>query len=302
MNGPDTPDPAFRSGYVALVGAPNVGKSTLLNRLLGRRLSIATPRPQTTRRRLLGILNGPGHQAVLVDTPGLLEPKYKLQELMRQEVGRALHDADVVLALFEAGRPVEPELLRRVGTGRRLLVAINKIDLVPSERLLAMVAEITGGLRPGAAGATPVFLISALKGKGVEDLKAAVVAALPEGAPLYPPDQVAEQPERFFVAEFVREALFFHYRDEIPYSTTVLVEEFCERPGRKDYVRAVVYVERVSQRRIVIGRGGQALKRAGSAKSSPGARWPRPGSPRPPARCSCSSRPSSSASSTANPS
>lgn len=255
--GPD--ESGFRSGYVALVGEPNVGKSTLLNRLVGRRLSITAPRPQTTRRRVLGILNGPGYQAVLVDTPGVLEPKYKLQELMRQEIGQALRDADVVLALFDATRGLEPGPLLRVCAGRRALFVINKIDLVPRERLLAMVGEL--------AAHTPdrVWLVSAKKGGGVADLKDGLVAALPAGPPLYPPDAVTEKPERFFAAEMVRESVFHLFGDEIPYSTTATVEEFAERPGRKDYIRAVIYVERVSQRKIVIGKGGAALKRVGAS-------------------------------------
>ncbi|MFO7638808.1 MAG: GTPase Era [bacterium] len=246
-----------RFGYVALAGAPNVGKSTLLNRLVGRQLSITARRPQTTRRRILGILNGPGYQAVLVDTPGLLEPKYQLQAVMRQEADRALREADVVLLMFDATRPQETDAAA-LAAGRPALLAINKIDLVPRERLLAMVA----GLADRTAGR--VYLVSALKGDGVGDLRDGLVAALPPGPACYPPDMVTDRPERFFASELVREAVFQQYGDELPYSTAVVVEEFAERPGRKDYIRAVIYVERVSQRKIIIGRAGAALKRVGA--------------------------------------
>lgn len=254
------PRPGFRAGYVALVGASNAGKSTLLNRLVNLPLAIVTPRPQTTRHRILGIRNGPGYQALFLDTPGLLDPRYRLQQLMRKEIETALRDADASVALFDArGRgPVEPvlELVR----GRPSLLAVNKVDLVPSRELLPLVAR----LAPGAEG-RPVFLISALKGSGVADLFAAVVEMLPESEPYYPEDAVSERNERFYVSEFIREAVFIRYGEEIPYATTVTVDEFCEREGRKDYIRATVYVERASQRRIVIGAGAAALKRVGTA-------------------------------------
>jgi GTP-binding protein Era len=247
--------PAFRAGYVAIIGRPNAGKSTLLNRLLGHRIAIVTPKPQTTRHRLLGILNGPDYQLLLLDTPGILDPKYALQRLMKQEIEKALEDADALLLLLDATEPVYEDL--QLLAGRRAAIAINKIDALPKPSLLPITE------RCSREGFDKIFMISALTGDGVEDLKKGVIALLPEAPPFYPPDIVSERPERFFVAELIREALFNRYGAEVPYSTTVEVEEFRERPGRKDYIRAVIYVERESQKAILIGEGGKALKKVG---------------------------------------
>jgi GTP-binding protein Era len=247
----------FHSGYVAIVGLPNVGKSTLLNRLTGAHLAA---RPQTTRHRILGILNGPGFQAVFLDTPGLLDPKYALQQQMKREIDLALKDADLVMLVLDATRPGEEtdSLVRRL-TGRKVLAVLNKVDLVSDKKDLLPSAE-----RLVKAGFPDVFMVSALKGDGADGLKAAIAARLPEGQPFYPPDAVADRPEKFFAAEFVREAVFNLYGEEIPYSTAVVVEEFKERPDRKDYILATIYVERESQKAIMIGSGGKALKRVGS--------------------------------------
>lgn len=259
MTPSDGPDSGFRSGYVAVVGPPSSGKSTLVNRLVGRPVSIVARRPQTTRHRILGILNGPDYQALFVDTPGMIEPAYKLQELMQKEIELALADADSVVLLLDASRPDELENCLRHVNRPGLLVAVNKIDLVPKPGLLPIADQLAG------SGRADVHMISALNGDGVEELKAGVVASLPPGAAYFPPDMVSERPERFFAAEIVREAIFNRYGAEVPYSSTVVVEEFKERPGRKDYVRAVVYVERDSQKSILIGKDGAALKRVGQA-------------------------------------
>lgn len=251
----ETEKTPFRAGYVALIGRPNAGKSTLLNTLLGHRLAIVTPKPQTTRHRILGILNGPGYQALLLDTPGILDPKYTLQRLMKQEIERALAEADVILLLIDVTSPVFDDL--KLLAGRSAVIALNKIDEIPRVNLLP-IAE-----RCAREGFDRIYMISALKGDGVEDLKQGLIQMLPESPPLYPPDQVSERPERFFVAELIREAIFNRYGAEIPYSTTVEIEEFRERPGRKDYIRATIYVERESQKAILIGEGGRALKRVG---------------------------------------
>ncbi|MEO0077548.1 MAG: GTPase Era [candidate division WOR-3 bacterium] len=249
----------FRAGYVAVVGEPNVGKSTLVNRLLGRRLAIVSPRPQTTRHRVLGVLNGTDYQAVLLDTPGLMSPRYALQRLMRRETEAALADADVVIFMVDASRSVE-----KVGgdwprpAGRRALGVLNKVDIADKRLLLPTAALLAG------AGFEPVLMVSALTGDGVDKLRSELVAALPTGQPFFPIEMLSERPERFFVAEFVREAVFHRYGAEVPYCTTVVVEEFRERPGRKDYVRAIIYVERESQKAIIIGRGGRALRQVGS--------------------------------------
>jgi GTPase len=250
----------FRSGYVAIIGLPNVGKSTLLNRMLDTHLAAVAPRPQTTRHRLLGILNGSGHQAVFFDTPGLLDPKYALQQHMKREIELALSDADLVLLVLDASRSVEDvATFTGLVAGRKAVVALNKVDLVREKKdLLPAVEQLV------KVGFAEVFMVSALTGGGVDELKAAITARLPEGQPFYAQDAVADRPERFFVAEFVREAVFNLYGEEIPYSTTVVIEEFKERPGRKDYIRANIYVERSSQKAIIIGRDGAALKRVGS--------------------------------------
>jgi GTP-binding protein Era len=249
----------FRSGYVAIIGPPNAGKSTLLNRLLSRHLSIVAPRPQTTRHRVLGILNGPGFQALFLDTPGLLDPKYALQKMMRSEIEGALSDSDVVVAVVDATSTRDkPEPVIAAARGRRALIAINKIDHVADKSALLPLVQ-----RFAEHGLTDVFLVSALRGGGLEDLKAAIVRFLPEGQPFYPEDAISERNERFFTAEFIRECIFNLYGEEVPYATTVAIEEFKERPGRKDYVRAVVYVERDSQKAILIGKDGRALKRVG---------------------------------------
>ncbi|MCL6465698.1 MAG: GTPase Era [candidate division WOR-3 bacterium] len=245
----------FRAGYVAIIGRPNAGKSTLLNQLLGHRLAIVTPKPQTTRHRILGILNGPDYQALLLDTPGILDPKYALHQFMKEEIKKALDDSDVVLLVIDATQPECSDL--KLLAHRRALVALNKIDAVPKQNLLPLAAECA------QAGIEKVFMISALKGNGVDDLKKGIVELLPEGAPFYPPDTLSERPERFFVAELIREAVFNRYGAEIPYSTTVVIEEFRERPNRKDYIRAVIYVEKESQKGILIGEGGRALKKVG---------------------------------------
>lgn len=256
MSGPAA---EFRAGYVAIVGEPNVGKSTLVNRLIGRRLAIVSPRPQTTRHRLLGILNGKDYQAVLLDTPGLMSPRYALQRLMRREADGALADADVIVFMLDATKRAET-----VGeqwpkpTGRPALGVLNKVDIADKESLLPAAAMLT------RAGFEPVLMISALTGDGVDRLRSEIVVNLPAGQPFFPPDVLSERPERFFVAELVREAVFNRYGAEVPYCTTVVVDEFRERPGHKDYIRAIVYVERESQKAILIGRGGRALKQVGS--------------------------------------
>ncbi|MEO0004996.1 MAG: GTPase Era [candidate division WOR-3 bacterium] len=245
----------FRAGYVAIIGRPNTGKSTLLNRLLGQRLAIVTPKPQTTRHRVLGILNGNGYQMLLLDTPGILDPKYVLQEMMKKEIQKALADADVILLLIDATEPVYEDLM--IFDPEKGAIAINKIDAIPKKNLLP-IAE-----RCAKAGFDKIFMISALTGEGVEDLKNGLIELLPQAPPFYPLNTISDRPERFFVAELIREAIFNRYGAEVPYSTTVEIEEFKERPGKKDYIRAVIYVERESQKAILIGEEGKALKKVG---------------------------------------
>ncbi len=260
-----------RSGYVALVGAPNVGKSTLLNRLLGTKLSIVTPKPSTTRHRVLGILSDggaddrPPFQIVFLDTPGVVRPKYRLHDFMMQDVDRALADADVVVFLADAteAQPTHDTrgALERLATVQApVLLALNKMDAIPTEQALPLVERYTA-LHPF----DEVLPLSALKGTGVDRLLDQLVRRLPPGPPYYPKDQLSEHPERFFIAEIVREAVFHLFRDEVPYSTQVNVELYEERPDGKDFIACEVVVERDSQKGILIGKGGAALKRLGSA-------------------------------------
>ena len=286
----DVPE-GHRSGYVAIVGAPNVGKSTLLNRLLGTKLSIVSPRPSTTRNRVLGILSSPGspapgesaedgapglppHQLVLLDTPGTVRPKYRLHEAMMRDVDRSLGDADVVVLLADATAPrithdAQTALDRAARQRSPVLLAINKVDTMPSSAdalpLVGAYSEAFG--RPF----DEVVPVSALTGTGVATLLGLVLDRIPEGPPYYPPDQLSEHPERFFLGEIVREAIFHLYRDEIPYSTQAVVVKVEEpgsggrAPGQKTLVAVDVVVERDSQKAILVGKGGAAMKRLGTA-------------------------------------
>lgn len=249
-----------RAGYVALVGRPNVGKSTLLNAFMGEKLSIVTPRAQTTREAVTGILTGPDAQAVFVDTPGLLEAKYALQKAMHRWALEALADADVVLLLLDATRPSEQptgDALEALRVRRsNVVAAINKTDAASPDAVaeLKTWCEHELGLE--------AYTLSASTGDGVEALRRALVERLPEGPFLFPEDELAVQSVRFFVTEMVRETVFEEYEQEVPYSTAVRIEEFREA-DEPIYIRATIYVERESQKRILIGRAGEGIKRLG---------------------------------------
>ena len=249
-----------RAGFCALVGLPNVGKSTLLNRLVGEPLAVVTPKPQTTRRRLRGIWTGEGAQAIFVDTPGRLDPRYPLQEAMRAEADRVAADADVLIHVVDAGYPpsVEAALGGPPATGPPALVCLNKADRVEEEEL----ARIEEAL--AEAGWTTVVPAIATEGRGVERLRREAVRLLPPSPPLYPADQLATDPVRAFVASFVREACFRQLAEEVPYSVAVEVEQFREEEDPL-YVSASVYVERDSQKGIVIGEGGRRIRAIGTA-------------------------------------
>ncbi|MEE3258492.1 MAG: GTPase Era [Candidatus Latescibacterota bacterium] len=250
-----------RVGYVALAGRPNAGKSTLFNALLGQRLSIVTAKPQTTRGRILGILTRPQSQIIFLDTPGLLDADYKLHETMEHQIDQAARQADLVLLLVDASRPKDRGVLVRRFLDRTrvpVMAALNKIDLLEPGQLDARQKQFTTEL--GIPTPTP---ISALRGDGLDELLAQIEAQLPYGPKLYPDDMVAEQPERFFVAELIREAAFEDLEDELPYAINVDIEEFSERPGRKTYINAILYVERESQKGIVIGKKGKRLHAIG---------------------------------------
>jgi GTP-binding protein Era len=254
--------PSFKCGYVALMGLPNVGKSTLLNRLVGGKLAITSPKPQTTRFRLLGILHRPGVQVLFLDTPGVIDPKGALNKALVQAAITALNDADVVVWLVE---PEPPDTRDRVLLphlkllARPLVIAVNKIDLVAKPKLLPVMAAYHE-LFPQA----PVVPVSALLGDGLEGLVAEIVKMLPQAPPLYPEEIPTDASERFLAAEFIRERVFHHTGEEIPYAVAVQIEEFDERQ-RPELVRirAVIFVERNSQKGIVIGKHGKMLKLIG---------------------------------------
>ncbi|MEO0556577.1 MAG: GTPase Era [Bacteroidota bacterium] len=266
-----------RSGYVALVGAPNVGKSTLLNRLLGTKLSIVSPRPSTTRNRVLGILSEtnppegrPPHQIVFLDTPGVVRPRYRLHDHMMRDVDRSLSDADVAVVLADATdtrvtHDAEAALERLQTFPNPIFLAVNKVDrLGQSTDALPLVEAYDAVLGEGRIF-EEIVPISALNGTGVDTLLRLILDRLPEGPPYYPTDQLSEHPERFFIGEIVREAVFHQFRDEVPYSTQAVVVTFEEREGRKDFIACDIVVERDSQKAILIGKGGAALKRLGQA-------------------------------------
>jgi GTP-binding protein Era len=253
----------FKCGYVSILGRPNVGKSTLANSLLQFKLSVVTRKPQTTRHRVLGILNGEGYQMILLDTPGILEPSYRLQEIFLKNALGAIDQGDVLLLMTEPNKETfadHPELLRRIESAAKpALLAVNKIDLIRKEDLLPLI-EHFAALFPFKE----IVPISALKGDGTDRLREVLLAYLPKGPALYPPDEITDRPERFFIAEIIREKIFRLYGEEIPYSTAVTIEEFTEREApAKHYIRAVIYVERESQKGVLIGREGSALKRLG---------------------------------------
>jgi len=249
-----------RSGFVSIVGNPNVGKSTLMNAFVGERLSIITSKAQTTRHRILGILNGDDFQVILSDTPGVIKPAYELQEHMMGFVKSAIDDADVLIYLIELGEKdlKDADVLEKINnTDTPVLLLINKIDLGDTEQLEAAVAHWTEKV-PKA----DVFAISALRNFGVQEVLQRIIELLPEGPAYYPKDQFTDKPERFFVNESVREKILIHYKKEIPYSVEVVTEEF-EEDEDIIRIRSVIMVERETQKGILIGHKGLAIKRVG---------------------------------------
>lgn len=249
-----------KAGFIALIGKPNAGKSTLLNSILGRKLAITTPKAQTTRHRILGMAIHKNCQLVFSDTPGIIEPKYKLQEYMMDSVSGSLKDADVLVVLVEVGDTELPEELQKEVDKRDtpLIVAINKIDNYKQEKIEEKVAYWEQKL-----DAKAVIPVSALHDFNIDTLKDKLVDLCPEHPFFYPEDQLTDKSERFFVAEIIREKILLLYRNEIPYSTEVDIEEFKDEEHIVR-IKAMIYVERNSQKRILIGKGGLALKKTGT--------------------------------------
>jgi GTP-binding protein Era len=257
-------DAAYRCGYVALVGRPNVGKSTLLNALVGQKVSITSPKPQTTRHRIVGILSESGFQAVFLDTPGLHARQHRgLNRAMNRAALGSLAEADLLLLVVDATRWTQEDeaVLERVRqSGKPAVLIVNKCDKVkPRERLLPTLERL------GAMHAFDAIVpLSALKGDNVDRLKGVIPALLPEGEPVFPDDQVTDRSERFLAAEIIREKLTRVLQEELPYGISVEIERWEEEDGRL-VIGAVVWVEREGQRKIVIGEGGLRLKEVGQA-------------------------------------
>jgi GTP-binding protein Era len=253
----------FRCGFAAIIGRPNVGKSTLLNRLVGQKVSIVTSKPQTTRNRIQGIVNQPGGQLILIDTPGLHRASTILGRQMLSEIEQAMEGVDVLVPMLDASAPLgdgDRAVLDRTAKfeGPAVLL-LNKIDRVPKEKLLPLM-ETCSSARDFAA----IIPVSALNGDGVAVLLAKLFELLPIGEPLFPADQVTDQPERFLVAEIVREKAMAGTKQEVPHSVAVLVDTFEETP-KLLRIRATIYVEREGQKGILIGRAGAMLKHVGTA-------------------------------------
>ena len=257
-------DGSHRAGFVALVGKPNVGKSTLMNALLQHRLSIVTPRPQTTRQRVLGILTKDACQVLFLDTPGLLEPGYRLQEYMLQSAVHTLHDSDAAVAIVDAtrfNRDLDDRVVGFLEQSRGpVILAINKIDRTSRTSLLPLIDQAASRFP-----FTEIVPVSALEGDGLEPLLSTIIRALPPGPALYPEDMLTDQPERFFVGEIIREHLFLAVREELPYASAVIVEDFTDRPNGTAFIQASIIIERSSQKGIIIGKNGRMLKHIGTS-------------------------------------
>ncbi len=258
------PSEARRCGYVALVGAPNAGKSTLLNLLVGTKLSIVTPKVQTTRSRVLGIAIRGLVQLIFIDTPGIFAPKRRLDRAMVAAAWAGAGDADVVVVLVDAARGFDDDsrgiVDRLKTTGRRAVLALNKIDLVARETLLPLAAQI------GQAYAFErVFMISGTTGDGTEDLADYLAGSLPEAPWLYPEDQLTDLPQRLLAAEITREQVYLQLHQELPYATAVETEQWEERKDGSVKISQVIHVQRAGQKAIVLGKGGSQVKHIGEA-------------------------------------
>ena len=260
------PEEGFKSGFVAVVGRPNVGKSTLINTLVGQKVSITSSQPQTTRSPIRGVRNGPGYQAVFVDTPGSQKPRDTLRSRMQQQVLDSLGEADVVLLLFDAN-----EVQKDLGTGDRYIsrlvadsgtpaiACLNKVDLLGSQEAVLPTIEAVSG----AGSYEEIFALSALKGLNVEALTEAVTRLLPEGPRYFPEGAVTDFPESLILGEYVREKALNALREEVPHAIVVEIDEV-ERKDKVTVVYAIIHVERATQRMIVLGKNGRTIKQIGT--------------------------------------
>lgn len=250
---------SFKAGFVNILGKPNAGKSTLLNALTGEKLAIVSPKIQTTRHRIVGILTTPGFQIVFSDTPGILEPKYKLHEKMMQAVKTAIEDADIVLLLIDAKDPVEEnkQLFSSLTIKVPKVLVINKVDLIGEKKLQQIKDSFSN------ENLAAIIPVSALLKTGLDELIKTLVALLPESPPYYPEDVLTDRPVRFFVSELIREKIYALFRDEIPYHTTVLVRQFEEKKTLTK-IAADIIVQRETQKAIILGEKGRSIKELGT--------------------------------------
>lgn len=251
-----------RAGFVAVIGAPNAGKSTLVNALVGQKVAIVSAKAQTTRARLMGIAVEGDAQVLLVDTPGIFEPKRRLDRAMVAAAWSGAGDADLILLVIDADAGLTPEVQRIVANlvtrHHPLFLVLNKIDLIRKDKLFALSLDLTGRLNPDK-----VFMISAAQGDGVADVKQALAEALPEGPWLYPADEVSDATDRMIAAELTREQLVNQLYQELPYAAAIETETWEDRPDGSTTIRQQILVERDSQKAIVIGKSGSRLKRIG---------------------------------------
>lgn len=255
-----------KTGYVAILGLPNSGKSTLLNALLGQKLSITTAKPQTTRKRILGILSEENYQIIFLDTPGILSPSYLLQEKMMDEVKTSLDDADVIVLIIDVKEdPLAATLLNQEFVKENVfkskkpkMLVLNKVDLLTQEKVTELINHFEN-----QKIFEEVIPISASLNFNIQRVREEILRFLPKGPKLFPDDQATDASERFFVSEIIREKILQNYRDEVPYSCEVLIVEFKERETSKHFISAEIVVERESQKAIIIGKGGTAIKKLG---------------------------------------
>ncbi|WP_417317552.1 GTPase Era [Emcibacter sp.] len=249
-------------GYVALIGAPNAGKSTLLNALVGSKIAIVTHKVQTTRTRILGVAVDGLNQMIFLDTPGIFEPRKRMERAMVAAAWEGAHDADIIVLLVDATRGIDADT-RRIAESlkdkkRNVILAINKVDGFKREKLLPLIQEMNE-----IGEFTDTLLISALKGQGLDELKQKIADYLPEGIWLYPEDQLTDITERMLAAEITREKFFLRLHEELPYATTIETEQWKDLRDGSVRIEQVIYVERESQKKIVIGKGGSSLKEIG---------------------------------------
>ena len=255
-----------KAGYVTILGLPNSGKSTLLNALLGQKLSIITKKPQTTRKQILGILTEEDYQIIFLDTPGILKPNYLLQKKMMDFVSTAVYDADIILIMVDLANDkdgqkiLENEIVKKIidSKSKPLFLLLNKIDLSNEKNVKKLITHFET-----TENFLKVIPISAEYNMNTESVIYEILEVLPQGPKFYPDDIVADANERFFVSEIIREKLLEQFKEEIPYSCEVIIAEFKERENRKDFISAEIVVERQSQKGIIIGKNGTALKKLG---------------------------------------